>query len=85
MQETELEDYMMEDLSQVQKLPSSYSTMNGRETHKQKMERKRKRREMAYKSTPSPLILANISVNHMDYGMSPAEHLRAKQERKNNS
>ena len=55
------------------------------EKRKQKLERKRKNREMQYKSTPSPMILANISVNHMDYGMSPAEHLRAKQERENNS
>lgn len=84
MQETELKDYVMTDVSQAQKLPSSYS-MNGKATHKQKMERKRKRSEMHYKSTPSPMILANISVNHMDYGMSPAEHLRAKQERENNS
>jgi hypothetical protein len=55
------------------------------EMHKQKMERKKKMREMYYKSTPSPLILANISKNHMDYGMSPAEHLRAKQERAENN
>lgn len=48
------------------------------ETRKQKLERKRKRREMWYKSTPQPLILANLSVNHKDYGLSPAEHLRAK-------
>lgn len=51
------------------------------ETHTEKMERKAKRREMWYKSTGEQLILANISVNHMDYGMSPAEHLRAKAER----
>lgn len=57
-----------------------------RETHEQKMRRKAKQREMWYKSTPQPLILANLSKNHMDYGMSPAEHLRAKVERlKNNS
>ena len=90
MQETvreELEQYMQADVSQVQTQPSSYS-MNGQtklEAHKQKMQQKSRRREMQYKSTPSPLILANISVNHMDYGMSPAEHLRAKQERENNS
>lgn len=53
------------------------------ETHKQKMERKRKQRDIWYRSTGQKLILANISVNHMDYGMSPAEHLRAKQEREN--
>ena len=55
------------------------------EKRKQKLERKRKNREMQYKSNPSPMILANISVNHMDYGMSPAEHLRAKQERAENN
>ena len=56
------------------------------ETHKQKMERKKKQRDMWYRSTGQALILANISKNHMDYGMSPAEHLRAKAERlKNNS
>lgn len=49
-----------------------------KETHEQKMARKAKRRQMWYKSTPQPLILANISRNHQDYGMSPAEHLRAK-------
>lgn len=88
MQETK-QDEVLEtskvDLSQAQKLRSSYSTMSGKALHKQKMNQKSKRREMQYKSTPSPLILANISVNHMDYGMSPAEHLRAKQERENNS
>jgi hypothetical protein len=56
------------------------------EMHKQKMERKKKQRDMWYRSTGQALILANISKNHMDYGMSPAEHLRAKAERlKNNS
>lgn len=53
-----------------------------RETHKEKMERKRKQRDLMYRSTGEGLVLANISRNHMDYGMSPAEHLRAKQERK---
>jgi hypothetical protein len=56
------------------------------ETHKQKMERKKKQRDIWYRSTGEQLILANISKDHMDYGMSPAEHLRAKAERlKNNS
>ncbi len=55
------------------------------ETHKQKMERKKKQRDLWYRSTGQKLILANISVNHMDYGMSPAEHLRAKQERAENN
>lgn len=51
------------------------------ETRAEKLARKKRAREMWYKSTPEPLVLANISKNHMDYGMSPAEHLRAKQER----
>jgi hypothetical protein len=55
------------------------------ETHKQKMERKKKQRDIWYRSTGQQLILANISKNHMDYGMSPAEHLRAKQERAENN
>lgn len=49
-----------------------------RESHTDKMRRKAKRRELWYKSTPAPLILANLSVNHQDYGMSPFEHLAAK-------
>ena len=51
------------------------------ELHKEKMARKAKRRDLWHRSTGTPLILANISKNHMDYGMSPAEHLRAKAER----
>lgn len=51
------------------------------ETREEKLARKKRAREMWYKSTPEPLVLANISKNHMDYGMSPAEHLRAKAER----
>jgi len=51
------------------------------ETRAEKLARKKRAREMWYKSTPEPLVLANISKYHMDYGMSPAEHLRAKQER----
>lgn len=51
------------------------------ETREQKLARKTRAREMWYKSTPDPMILANISRNHQDYGMSPAEHLRAKRER----
>ena len=51
------------------------------EAHKQKMMKKAKRRDLWYRSMGTPLIMANISQNHMDYGMSPAEHLRAKQER----
>jgi hypothetical protein len=51
------------------------------ETRAEKLERKRKRREMEYKSTGVHLVMANLSVKHPDYGMSPAEHLRAKAER----
>lgn len=51
------------------------------ETRAEKLERKRRRREMEYKSTGVHLVMANISRNHPDYGMSPAEHLRAKAER----
>jgi hypothetical protein len=55
------------------------------ETRAEKLERKRKRREMEYKSTGVHLVMANISRNHPDYGMSPAEHLRAKVERLENN
>lgn len=55
------------------------------ETHKEKMERKKKQRDLLYRSVGVPLVLANISKNHMDYGMSPAEHLRAKRERAENN
>lgn len=55
------------------------------EAHKQKMKMKAKRRDLWYRSTGTPLILANISKNHQDYGMSPAEHLRAKAERLENN
>jgi len=55
------------------------------ETRAEKLARKKRAREMWYKSTPEPLVLANISKNHTDYGMSPAEHLRAKQERAENN
>lgn len=51
------------------------------ETRAEKLARKRRARDMFYRSQPEPLVLANISKNHMDYGMSPAEHLRAKAER----
>ena len=55
------------------------------ETRAEKLARKRRARDMFYRSRPEPLILANISKNHMDYGMSPAEHLRAKRERAENN
>lgn len=51
------------------------------ETRAEKLERKRRRREMEYKSTGVHLVMANLSKNHPDYGLSPAEHLRAKAER----
>lgn len=51
------------------------------ETRAQKLARKKRARDMFYKSQPEPLILANISKNHMDYGMSPSEHEKAKRER----
>lgn len=49
-----------------------------RASHIEKMQKKARRRELWYRSTPQPLVLANISKNHMDYGMSPAEHEAAK-------
>jgi hypothetical protein len=64
--------------------PIKKKTSNGQvnfpnlETRQEKLARKRKRREMEYKSTGVPLVMANLSKNHPDYGMSPAEHLRAK-------
>lgn len=67
----------MQETQQQEKLNVAINHPN-LETRKQKLERKRKRREMWYKSTSQPLILANLSVNHKDYGLSPAEHLRAK-------
>ena len=48
------------------------------EAHKQKMMKKAKQRDLWYRSMGTPLIMANISQNHMDYGMSPAEHQAAK-------
>lgn len=55
------------------------------ETRAEKLARKRRARDMFYRSCPEPLVLANISKNHMDYGLSPAEHLRAKAERAENN
>lgn len=55
------------------------------ETREQKLDRKRKMREQFYQERKDlGFVLANISVNHQDYGMSPAEHLRAKAERLKN-
>lgn len=53
--------------------------------HKAKLERKQKRRDYEHRSTGEPLVLANISQKHQDYGMSPSEHLAAKMNRQNNS
>lgn len=56
------------------------------ETRSQKLERKRKMREQFYlENYGRGLVMANLSQNHMDYGMSPAEHLRAKAERAENN
>lgn len=55
------------------------------ETRAEKLARKEKARGMFYRSRSQPLVLANISKNHMDYGLSPAEHLRAKLERAENN
>lgn len=51
--------------------------------HKKKMLEKARRRLMLWKSTPQPLVLANLSKNHPDYGMSPQEHEKAKRARNN--
>ena len=57
------------------------STLQLKIKHKEKMANKAKQRDLQHRSTGTPMILANLSKNHPDYGMSPAEHLRAKQER----
>lgn len=47
--------------------------------HEDKMLYKERRRLMWWKSTSTdPLVLANISKHHPDYGMSPKEHEHAK-------
>lgn len=57
------------------------------ETREQKLQRKQQLREQLYQERKDlGFVLANISRNHQDYGIYPAEHLRAKAERlKNNS
>ena len=56
------------------------------ETRTEKLARKQKQRDDFYNSSPlEAYVLANISKNHMDYGVSPAEHLRAKAERTENN
>lgn len=57
------------------------------ESREQKLQRKQQLREQLYQERKDlGFVLANISRNHQDYGMSPAEHIRAKAERlKNNS
>lgn len=71
----------MQETKQLRKRMNVAVNWPNLETRAEKLARKKRAREMWYKSTPEPLVLANISKNHMDYGMSPAEHLRAKQER----
>ena len=53
--------------------------------HKNKMQEKARRRYMIWKSTPEPLVLANLSKNHPDYGMTPREHEMAKRQRAENN
>lgn len=48
------------------------------ESHKEKMARKAKERALAARSVGTPLVLANLSKSHPDYGMSPTEHAVAK-------
>lgn len=48
-----------------------------RDAHRIKMKMKTIIRERA-RPPAAPLILANISVNHKDYGMSPVEHEQSK-------
>ena len=56
------------------------------ETREQKLQRKQQLREQLYQERKDlGFVLANISVNHQDYGVSPAEHLRAKAERLENN
>lgn len=72
-------------------VPEAKKTSNGQvnfpnlETRGEKLERKQKRRDIEHRSTGDKLVMANLSVNHQDYGMSPAEHLRAKRERAENN
>lgn len=75
----------MQETKQLRKRMNVAVNWPNLETRAEKLARKKRAREMWYKSTPEPLVLANISKNHMDYGMSPAEHLRAKQERAENN
>jgi hypothetical protein len=53
--------------------------------HKNKMLEKARRRYLMWKSTPEPMVLANISRKHPDYGMSPREHEEAKRQRAENN
>lgn len=77
----------MQEAEQVVQKQKSNGQVNfpNLETREQKLERKRKMREQFYQERKDlGFVLANISVNHQDYGMSPAEHLRAKAERLKN-
>lgn len=72
----------MQETKQEQKRQDVAVNWPNLETRKQKLARKEKQREDFYKSTAiQPFVMANLSVNHPDYGMTPAEHLRAKLER----
>lgn len=75
----------MQELMQIEKKKNGQINFPNLETREEKLARKQRARDMFYKSTGEALVMANLSVNHPDYGMSPAEHLRAKQERENNS
>ncbi len=59
-----------------------------KEDHSIRMLQRKLTREKDYleymNSQQKPLILANISIHHMDYGMSPKEHEASKQQRKLN-
>lgn len=77
----------MQEAEQVVQKQKSNGQVNfpNLETREQKLERKRKMREKFYQERKDlGFVLANISRNHQDYGMSPAEHLRAKAERLKN-
>jgi hypothetical protein len=67
----------------VKKLARVQINFPNTETREQKLKRKRLRREQDFANAQGQWIPANLSKNHPDYGLSPAEHLRAKQEREN--
>lgn len=75
----------MQEIKQVKEKQNVAVNHPNLETREQKLARKARMRDIFHRSTGEKLILANISKNHMDYGMSPAEHLRAKRERAENN